>query len=170
MMMYKLLAELDFRHFRETGLTVTNLEYKAFPKGPVPEDFQKEITRKNKLVLPPDFVDSLYCDAVEFIGVDGKEYKGFMYRARRKPNLKLFSPRQQKILQQVADIYRDATATEASDASHERGTPWTITIAKKGERATIDLFETLELIKPLTREIAEERLKERQALIYNYGK
>lgn len=37
MMMYKLLAQMDFMHFQATGLPILNLDYTAFPWGP----FQK---------------------------------------------------------------------------------------------------------------------------------
>jgi uncharacterized phage-associated protein len=35
----KLLYFLDFIHYRQTGRTVTGLEYRAWPKGPVPVAF-----------------------------------------------------------------------------------------------------------------------------------
>lgn len=169
MMMYKLLAELDFRHFQQTGLPVTNLEYRAYKWGPLPEKLHQEITKDDSLILPADFAEALKVEKTEFAGDDGKVYEGFKYIARRKPNLKVFSPRQLRLLEEVATIYKTATATEASKASHEPNKPWTITVKMKGEKALIDLLETIELEKPLTKEIARDRLNERKALIYNYG-
>ncbi len=169
MMMYKLLAEVDFRHFQETGLTVTNLRYVAYPKGPVPKSLHEEITKDGDLVLPDDFASALNIQDTYFEDAQGKKHPGFKYIAKREPELKLFSPRQQGIFKEVAEIYRDSTATEASDASHEQGKPWTLTVKKHGQGATIDPIETLELIKPLTKETAKELLREREALIYNYG-
>ena len=169
MMMYKLLAELDFRHFQQTGLPVTNLEYRAYKWGPLPEKLHQEITKDDSLVLPADFAEGLKVEKTEFTGDDGKVYEGFKYIARRKPNLKVFSPRQVRLLEEVATIYKTATATEASKASHEPNKPWTITVKKRGEKALIDMLETIKLEEPLTKEIAKDRLKEREALIYNYG-
>jgi hypothetical protein len=169
MMMYKLLAEIDFRHFQETGLPITNLKYEAFPWGPVPKALHDEITKKDDLVLPDDFQDSLSVKDLTFMDEKGNKHKGFIYIPRRKPNLSLFSPRQQRIMESVAFIYRNATPTEASMASHEPDKPWTITVEKKGEGAIIEMIETIRLNKPLTTEIASEKMREREAMIFNYG-
>src|SRR5690606_9485166 len=40
--LFKLLYLLDFRHFKETGRSVTGLEYQAWEKGPVPRDLYDE--------------------------------------------------------------------------------------------------------------------------------
>lgn len=42
--LYKLLYHLDFRHYGQTGRSVTGLEYFAWPEGPVPVDLENEIT------------------------------------------------------------------------------------------------------------------------------
>src|SRR3990170_4026398 len=49
---FKLLFFLDFEHFNETGKSVTNLKYYAFPFGPVPGDLHDEI---EELKVPGDF-------------------------------------------------------------------------------------------------------------------
>ena len=54
-MIYKLLAEVDFRHFQETGQKVTNLKYLAYPYGPVPAEFNNEITCDKEIIVPTDF-------------------------------------------------------------------------------------------------------------------
>ncbi|MCL5020620.1 MAG: Panacea domain-containing protein [Bacteroidetes bacterium] len=167
--MYKLLAEFDFRHFQETALPVTDLTYKAFQWGPLPENFHEEITKGDHLVLPEDFISALQVREESFTDQKGKEHEIFFYVAKRKADLKVFSPRQQKILRDVADIYKTATPTEASKASHEPGKPWTTTVMAKGERAAIDMLETVPLEKPLTKEIAKDKLREYEALLYNYG-
>lgn len=169
MMIYKLLAELDFRHFEATGLPVTNQEYEAYPKGPVPKALDKEITKGKDLVLPEDFSESLKIENTLFKNELGKKFSGFKYIAQRKPNKKVFSPRQQKLLDDIACIYKDSTATEASNASHEPGKPWTITVKMHGIGAMIDILETTKLKKPLTKDIAKEMMRERQALLHNYG-
>jgi len=136
MMMYKLLAEMDFRHFQETGLFVTDLKYKAYPFGPVPESLQNEITDGKNLVLPEDFKGALTVQDTEFEDEKGKKYSGFKYISKRRPNLKIFSPREQRIMGQVAEIYKYSSATEASIASHEPGKPWTKTVKLHGEGFT----------------------------------
>lgn len=169
MLMFKLLAELDFRHFQETGMAVTNLEHYAYKMGPVADSLFKEITVDKELILPADFKSALSVEKTQFEDKDGKMHNGFKYIAKRKPDLKLFTPRQVRIMEEVADIYKNATATEASKSSHEPGKPWTKTINTKGENAFIDMLETVNLNNPLTKELAKEKLTERKAIYINYG-
>ncbi len=44
----KLLYFLDFRHFKETGKSVTGLDYYAWNMGPVPKDVYEELSGKMK--------------------------------------------------------------------------------------------------------------------------
>lgn len=164
MMMYKLLAELDFRHFEEKGYPVTNLEYVAWPMGPVPKKLDTEISIKKDVVLPEDFVGSLSCEKYEFEKKDGSTAHGFKFRAKRKPDLTVFSPREQRILKEVAEIYETATATEASKASHEKDKPWVRTPA--GE--VIDMVETIKLKASITKEEAREIMQEIAAFHRTY--
>src|SRR6185295_2521583 len=41
--LFKLLNFADFEHFRQTGRTITGLEYRALPKGPVPTELLYEL-------------------------------------------------------------------------------------------------------------------------------
>ncbi len=41
--LFKLLFFFDFTHFRETGRSVTGLNYQAWQRGPVPADLYGEI-------------------------------------------------------------------------------------------------------------------------------
>lgn len=169
LMMFKLLAESDFRHFEETGLPITNLKHIAFTWGPVAESLQKEITEGDELILPNDFQDSLMVEKNLYTNVVGEKRVMFKYIAKRKANLNIFSPRQIRIMEEVADIYKIADPTEASKASHEPNKPWTRAVKAKGEKAKIDYIEFVPLRKPLTADLAKEMLREREAFIYNYG-
>lgn len=163
-MMYKLLAELDFRHFEEKGYPVTNLEYEAWPKGPVPRKLDNEISKNKDVVLPEDFADSLSCEKYEFEKTDGSSAHGFKFRAKRKPDISVFSLREQRILKEVAEIYKTATATDASKASHEKDKPWVKTPAGK----VIDMVETIKLKAPITKEEAREIMREIAAFHRTY--
>jgi len=166
MMIYKLLAELDFRHFEEKGYPVTNLEYEAWPMGPVPKEFNAEITRNEDVELPDDFRNALTCEKFEYEDSGGNTKHGFRFRAKRKPDLTVFTLREQRILSEVAEIYREATATEASKASHEPGRPWSKT--SKGE--TIELPKAARIPKPLTEEEAREMIREIGAFHRTYDR
>src|SRR5947209_11343888 len=55
--LYKLLYFLDFEHFKETGRSVTGLDYFAWEMGPVPAALQNEIENPK-----PDFDASFEID------------------------------------------------------------------------------------------------------------
>jgi uncharacterized phage-associated protein len=122
--MFKLLAELDFRHFAQTGLTVTNLEYEVWKYGPVPRTLYNEITQKGKVAIPEDFEKALSYEKKEYIDTSDEERVEFKFHSKRNPDLSVFSPRQIKIMEEMADIYKYAGATISSKASHERDKPW----------------------------------------------
>lgn len=164
MMIYKLLAELDFRHFEEKGYPVTNLEYVAWPMGPVPKGLDNEISNEKEIVLPKDFEGSLYCEKYEFEKSDGSIAYGFKFRAKRKPDLSVFSPREQRIMKEVAEIYKTATATDASRASHEIDKPWVKTPPGK----IIDMVETIKLKAAITKEEVREIMQEIAAFYKTY--
>jgi uncharacterized phage-associated protein len=160
-MMYKLLAELDFRHFEQTGLPVTNLEYQAWKKGPVPKKLHHEITDRDDVCLPEDFAEALTCEKSEDVAVDGKKIRIFTFIGKRPPNLKLFSPRQQEILKQVADIYKNASATLASKASHEPDKPWSRAVKRMGKEDVPIAYRDVASSKtPVTEEEAGEMVQE----------
>lgn len=162
-MMYKLLAELDFRHFKQTGLPVTNLTYKAWRRGPVPTKLNEEITEKKDIALPPDLAEALDCAKTDWETPDGEKKLEFLFKAKRHPDLSVFTPRQKRLLEDIAFIYSKATATMASKASHEADMPWTKTVREKGEGAVIDYLDQLDKNSPVDRDEARERMKEIEA-------
>lgn len=168
-MMYKLLAELDFRHFEQTGLPVTNLDYQAWEKGPVPQKLHCEITKGDDIVLPEDIAKALACDKAEDINDDGKKIRKFTFIAKRLPNLKLFSPRQQKILKEVAEIYKNVSATMASKASHEPDKPWSKAVKRMGKEDVPIIYRDVASAKtPVTEDEADEMIQEILAFNHNY--
>lgn len=170
-MMYKVLAELDYRHLQETGNSVTNLEYFAWDKGPVPKDFDREISDREckEIILPKDFSTSLRIDKQDWVDEKGNNRYAFYFKEKRKANLDLFSPRQQKILNDIADIYKNTSPTDASNASHERDKPWYkvyVIQNKKGEY--IDFFEFLPKNSQVNVGEAKENLFEIAVFQKNY--
>ena len=171
MMLYKVLAELDFRHFKETGIPVTNLEYSAWKFGPVPKKLDEELSdrKKDKVTIPPDFSDSLICIKEEWETDTGEKRKTFKFKAKRKPNLDVFSPRQKEILNNVLTIYKNVKPTTASKASHEKDTPWHITVKKTGkEGELINYFDLLNNKSKISKEEAVDMVREISAFQNNY--
>lgn len=83
--LFKLLYFLDFLHFRETGKSVTNLDYSAWNYGPVPVQLFQEFNK------PPD-------DLTENISFQDQENllkntSFFEIKPRRKFDNKYFTKR-----------------------------------------------------------------------------
>ena len=168
-MLYKMLAQFDYRHYKATGMPATGLEYETWEMGDVPAEFHKEITRGNDVVLPDFMKDALYVTKEIFEKVDGTQGKEFTFKSRRKPNFDVFTPRQITILNEVIDIFKECPAWMASVASHERNTPWYRTKISKGMNEKIDLIESADLLETINLDVAREKIQEMRALIHNYG-
>ena len=156
----KLLNFFDFEHFRQAGYPSIGLQYYAFEKGPVPKKFWLEV----KDGLPPsDLKDKIAINTKTGEG-DRKELE-FLARPGQKVDFSVFTRREKEILQNLAFIYRDATAKVMSDISHEAEKPWEITVKEKGTNAEIDYLLALDEKSPIDRDEAEENLQDLFAVL-----
>jgi len=155
---FKLLFFLDYIHFKETGRPVTFLHYIAFPKGPVPEKLYDAINERKcsdyfnhnvKLVERPDI---------------GEGALQFILRAGKRPDLEIFSPREKRILEEVAEVYKNARAEEMSEITHLKNSPWEKTIKDKGEFQYIDYMLALDEEAEIPEELAADRKKESEEI------
>ncbi len=169
-MLFKLLAELDFRHFRETGVPVTNLEYNAWKYGPVAPDLFEAISKERnfeserEIILTGEFGEALSCEKKEREKDFDNQSAMYLFRPKRKANLKKFTPRQQRILKEVVEIYKNATPGQASKGSHEADMPWAHTVAKYGrENVPIDYLDLIDTKTTVTKEEAKEMIREAKA-------
>jgi uncharacterized phage-associated protein len=159
---FKLLYFLDFEHFKQTGRSVTNLDYFAFDFGPVPKDLYQEVGNNDP---PIDF--SPYLTIVPFTSEESGK-KGGMFKAKQKPNLKVFSPREQDILNRLAEMFRDVDAKMISDISHFKNHPWDRTMKEKGKFAQIDYTLAIDKESKVPLEDAVNFLKERKEMLDNF--
>jgi hypothetical protein len=116
--LFKLLSFLDFEHFRQAGRSVTGLAYSALPMGPVPKALYNELDHP-----APDFAAAVTVMKTR----DGltKEFK----RRDIKPrgiafNPRLFSKREIEIMSVIAEMFRDLTADDMTQYSHDPNLPW----------------------------------------------
>lgn len=131
---FKLLYFLDFEHFKETGRSVTNLDYFAYDFGPVPKDFYQEVGDNT---VPKDFANFL--TIVPFASEEsGKKGGMFSPKPKAKLDISVFTPREKKILEKLAFIFKEVDASLISDVSHFKNHPWDKTIKTKGKLAKID--------------------------------
>jgi uncharacterized phage-associated protein len=116
--LFKLLNFLDFEHYRQTGFGVTGLEYVAWPQGPVPRALWQELRkgggmdlRKSVAVVPikDDLTDVL-------MRRDLKPTEPF--------RASLFTKRELRIMETLAEIFLDARGQDMSEVSHAKALPW----------------------------------------------
>ena len=93
----KLMYFLDFVHFKQTGKSVTGLDYYAWKRGPVPKKLWEEIK----------YIDK-YNDLKRTISIlgDPKEFQEI--KAKIKFNSEHFSKRELKLLEEIALIFKEA--------------------------------------------------------------
>jgi uncharacterized phage-associated protein len=150
----KLLYFLDFMHFRETGKSVTGLEYHAWDRGPVPTKLYGEI--KNP---PPDLKERVFIPSF-------KDDRSFIAMQARKPfDNKFFTKRELRILKEVAEIFRDARTEDMVEASHLPNHPWDRTLHAKGRMAKIDYMLALDdTDRSLSADEVNERIRDREQI------
>lgn len=112
--LFKLLYLLDFEHFRATGRSVTGLEYRAWKYGPAPTtlnqewdelepDLQAAITIQPEKII--DFIRETVVPRVEF---DDQH----------------FTPRELRLMQDLAVRYRDEFSPKMIDVTHAENGAW----------------------------------------------
>lgn len=112
--LFKLLYLLDFAHCRETGRSVTGLDYLAWRMGPVPLDVVQEW----------DQPEDDFAAAVEIVPERVIDHTRQLVRPRIEFDNTPFSKRELRIMQELADRYRDDPSLAMVNVTHlERG-PW----------------------------------------------
>ncbi len=160
----KLLYFLDFTHFKQTGYPSIGLEYYTFKRGPVPKDFWLEIRDGN---MPDDFRGkfALIPRTDDF----ALTYKELEIRAIETPDLSVFTPREIKILEELAFTYKDAPAWQISEVTHLPKQPWDITRKKSGENKPIDYLDSIDETSEVSLDYATDSLKEHFEVVHNLG-
>jgi len=144
----KLLFFLDFRHFKQTGKSVTGLEYFAWEKGPVPKDLFEEFNG-----MKPDLNE-----AIKIISHEG----GFKEIKPKKPfHDEYYSEKEKRLLEEISFMFRDAKADDMVEVTHLKNEPWHRTLKEKGAFAKIDYILAIDNMKDsLPYDEAKERMEE----------
>lgn len=159
----KLLCFFDFQHFKETGYPSIGLKYYSFPKGPVPRDFWLEV-KDGK--VPEDFKGFLSLNKLR--DDYDPDYKEIEFIAEKSPDLSIFTPREQRILNELTFMFGLVHGRAMSVISHEKGKPWDITIKEKGSNKLIDYMLALDDKTKIDKEEAFENLKEHFEVVNNF--
>ncbi len=117
--LFKLLYYLDMLHFRETGRSVTGLTYHALSYGPVPTGLYNELNRPSADLARTIDVRRRVVGHDETVAPSGK-----IIRPLTKPSLPHLTKREQRIVTEVAEKFRDLSASQINDVSRARDGPW----------------------------------------------
>ncbi len=144
----KLLFFLDFTHFKQTGKSVTGMDYFAWKKGPVPQALWFELTKD----MRPDLAS-----AIGIIPYDN--FKKIV--AKKDFESEFFTKRETRLLEQIAEIFYDTSAELTVEVAHLPNEPWHKTLVEKGERKRIDFLLAIDRTpQSLTIKEANERMEE----------
>jgi uncharacterized phage-associated protein len=113
--LFKILYFLDFMHFKDTGRSVTGLNYSAWKMGPVPVSLFEEI----------DSPSSDWQGKVEFKEIPIRMGKKMLtVNAQCDFDPSHFSKRELRLLQSLAAEYCDHSAEEMIEKTHLENSPW----------------------------------------------
>lgn len=161
----KLLYFLDFTHFKQTGYPSMGLEYYAWEKGPVPKDFWVEVKDG---IIPDDFEGKFAILIRENQEDPISSRKELLFKAIAKPDLTVFSPREIKILEYLADVYRNTPAYLMVEVTHLHNDPWNMTKKTKGLNNPIDYLLCIDEEAEISLDEAKETLREHFAVVQNF--
>jgi len=114
--LFKLLYLLDFEHFKQTGKSVTGVEYQAWKFGPVPVELMEEW-------------DEMSDDLARFVHIEHELVYDYVREAVKvnegiKFDADNFTPRQIRIMQDLTSRYRDTYSPTMIDVTHEQNGAW----------------------------------------------
>jgi uncharacterized phage-associated protein len=161
---FKLLSFLDFEHFKEVGLPVTDQYYFAHNYGPVPKDLKERIDTGE---LSAYFKDRIKLVKKKYGMREGLE---FNVKLNKKPDLSVFSPREKRILEELVTKFKDANAEQMTQISHEENLPYDITVREKGLYNDIDYFVVIKKGAIISEETARARFGTRERMRELFGR
>ena len=112
--LFKLLYLLDFEHFRQTGRSVTGMEYRAWKMGPVPaelvqqwDELEEDLSAAIR-IEPRPVIDYERQNVVPLRPFDGQH----------------FSKRELRLLAELAIRYHDTLSGKMIDVTHAENGAW----------------------------------------------
>lgn len=114
--LFKLLYLMDFEHFSQTGKNITGFEYQAWKFGPVPTDLMEEWEEFGQ-----DLAQAVHIQSEKVIDY---ERQTVIVNDDVTFNDEPFTPRQLKIMQVLANKYRETYSHTMIDVTHEQNGAW----------------------------------------------
>jgi len=106
----KLLWYCDFLYFKESSVSITGTQYVRFPYGPVPNNYERIIG-----IMQPEL---LKMDEIPFNTKEGIVL-GKQFTALVEPDESIFSEQEIKVMNFIADTFRNDTSTSIKNKSHQ---------------------------------------------------
>jgi uncharacterized phage-associated protein len=156
--LFKLLYFLDFEHFKETGRSVTGLDYFAWPKGPVPVKLVDEIESPKADLL----------EKIKFSKIQIKENFKLNVEPVAKFNPSHFSKREMKIMERLAKEFEKTLAEDMIEATHLENLPWHKIYNEQGSKQKLIPYELA--LRAQENEVMKSFSMERLELLNHFGK
>lgn len=152
----KLLYFLDFEHFKETGRSVTGMDYYAWKMGPVPVDLYEEVDMPE-----PDLADK-----VEFSETPTRNGAMLVVKPVAEFDGSHFSKREMRIMQGLSEEFRDTRADDMIEATHLENQPWHKIYVEDGKRQQQIPYELA--LRRQEAEAMHDVIAERQAFVAHF--
>lgn len=112
--LFKLLYLVDFEHFKQTGLSITGMEYRAWKMGPVPA----------ALVQQWDELDQDLAAAIDIVPERVIDYvrERVVSKVPFRPDL--FTKRELKLMREVAQRHENQMSAAMIDVTHAENGAW----------------------------------------------
>jgi len=144
--LFKLLYLLDFMHFRETGRSVTRLDYRAWKMGPVPLELMQEWDQ-----LEPDLAA-----AIDIVPEQVIDYVRERVLPKVAFDATLFTKRELRMMEDLAQRFRPELTKPLVSFTHAERGPWDkIWDAGRGNNARIPYTLAVSDTDPHAREVLE---------------
>jgi uncharacterized phage-associated protein len=112
--LFKLLYLLDFAHFRQTGRSVTGLDYVAWKLGPVPVELAQEWDQ-----LEPDMAAAFDINPEKVI-----DHVRDLVVPKVRFDDSLFTRRELELMQRIANEHAKDLSKPMVNVTHEERGPW----------------------------------------------
>jgi len=156
--LFKLLYLLDFEHFRQTGHSVTGMEYRAWKMGPVPIELVQEWDE-----LEPDMRQAIEIKP-ELVYDYGRE--NVLPRIGFDPSH--FTKRELRLMQSLSDRYKDVFSGKMIDVTQAENGAWA-KVWNDGKGNNNPINYALSLGEGTEKEAILHIAKEHQATLEQHG-
>lgn len=155
--LFKLLHLLDFEHFRQTGRSVTGLDYYAWKMGPVPVRLDEEFD------IPGDDFE----ESVDIVPEQIRDHRMYKIVPKKEFDPAYFSKRELRLLDQISSEFHSCNARKMVDVTHREDAPWT-KIWRDGEGYN-ELIPYEEALDDDNREFILEEAKEHKEIVEHFS-